>query len=221
MSPNRSSNTPLRLPWFFCPYINSPPKAKKIMSEMCTCTLPQGAVHKLHNCGGFVRTLKSDARYFWGNQLFDRMPTTCIYLLQESAKRRTHKQQKDNESDLVIDKFRNLNHDIETFKILWQSLRCFTHESRGGRGAVWAVPDYCTKKDFWTTLGILNWHILIYFCACVFHRFQISPSQLQSRLGVTRTSGQYFATIADNCSTQFSFVCNSEIPLSKLHKLSP
>ena len=124
------------------------------------------------------------------------MPTTCIYLLQESAKRRTHKQQKkDNESDLLIDKFRNLNHDIETFKILWQSLRCFTHESRGGRGAVWAVPDYCTKKDFWTTLGILNWHILIYFCACVFHRFQISPSQLQSRLGVTRTSGQYFATI--------------------------
>ena len=188
MSPNRSSNTPLRLPCFFCPYINSPPKAKKIMSEMCT--------------------------------FFDRMPTTCIYLLQESAKRRTHEQQKDNESDLVIDKFRNLNHDIETFKILWQSLRCFTHESRGGRGAAWAVPDYCTKKDFWTTLGILNWHILIYFCACVFHRFQISPSQLQSRLGVTRTSGQYFATIADNCSTQFSFVCNSEIPLSKLHKLS-
>ena len=80
MSPNRSSNTPLRLPCFFCPYINSPPKAKKIMSEMCTCTLPQGAVHKLHNCGGFVRTLKSDARYFWGNQLFDRMPTTCTVM---------------------------------------------------------------------------------------------------------------------------------------------
>ena len=29
-----------------------------------------------------------------------------------------HKQQKDNESDLVIEKFRNLNHYIETFKIL-------------------------------------------------------------------------------------------------------
>ena len=157
MSPNRSSNTPLRLPCFFCPYINSPPKAKKIMSEMCTCTLPQGAVHKLHNCGGFVRTLKSDARYFWGNQLFDRMPTTCIYLLQESAKRRTHKQQKkDNESDLLIDKFRNLNHDIETFKILWQSLRCYGSwelwklllmEVGGvGTGVVWAATFLTVDK---------------------------------------------------------------------------
>ena len=36
MSPNRSSNTPLRLPCFFCPYINSPTKANKIMSEICT-----------------------------------------------------------------------------------------------------------------------------------------------------------------------------------------
>ena len=74
----------------------------------------------------------------------------------------------------------------------------------GGDGSTlgWSsqtIKLYIPKKDFWTTFRILNWHVFIYFCAfcstCFFHRFQINPPQLQSRLGVTRTSGEYFATI--------------------------